>query len=77
VGHHLWTHHARALAHMLLAAFLTSGMSILATGAWYMLRGTDRPEARIMLRWGRGLVDRKNTDGLLQNFGRQPDEGQR
>jgi cytochrome bd ubiquinol oxidase subunit I len=42
--------------HMLLAAFLTSGMSIIATGAWYMLRGTDRPEARIMLRWGLGLV---------------------
>ncbi len=25
--------------HMLLAAFLTSGMSIIATGAWHMLRG--------------------------------------
>src|SRR6516164_24215 len=27
--------------HMLLAAFLTSGMSIAATGAWYLLRGKD------------------------------------
>jgi cytochrome bd ubiquinol oxidase subunit I len=42
--------------HMLLAAFLTSGMSILATGAWYLLRGEHPPEARVMLRWGLGLV---------------------
>jgi hypothetical protein len=35
---------------------LTSGMSILATGAWYMLRGQDRPEARVMLHWCLGLV---------------------
>jgi len=26
--------------HMLLAAFLTTGMSIIATGAWYLLRAT-------------------------------------
>ena len=25
--------------HMLLAAFLTTGMSVIATGAWYLLRG--------------------------------------
>src|SRR5262249_2888238 len=42
--------------HMLLAAFLTSGMSISATGAWYLLRDKDCPEARAMLRWGLGLV---------------------
>jgi cytochrome d ubiquinol oxidase subunit I len=42
--------------HMLLAAFLTSGMSISATGAWFLLRGKDVPEARGMLRWGLGLV---------------------
>jgi cytochrome bd ubiquinol oxidase subunit I len=42
--------------HMLLAAFLTSGMSIIATGAWHMLRGRHLTEARMMLRWGLGLV---------------------
>jgi Cytochrome bd terminal oxidase subunit I len=33
--------------HMLLAAFLTSGMSIIATGAWHMLRGRHLAEARV------------------------------
>ncbi len=42
--------------HMLLAAFLTSGMSIIATGAWHMLRGRHLAEAHVMLRWGIGLV---------------------
>jgi cytochrome d ubiquinol oxidase subunit I len=42
--------------HMLLAAFLTTGMSITATGAWYLLRGKDVPAARVMLHWGLGLV---------------------
>jgi cytochrome d ubiquinol oxidase subunit I len=42
--------------HMLLAAFLTSAMSVAATGAWYLLRGVHRDEGRIMLRWSLGLV---------------------
>ena len=42
--------------HMLLAAFLTTGMSIIATGAWHMLRGKHVPEARVMLNWGLGIV---------------------
>lgn len=42
--------------HMLLAAFLTTGMSIIATGAWHMLRGRHLPEARVMLHWGLGIV---------------------
>jgi cytochrome bd ubiquinol oxidase subunit I len=42
--------------HMLLAAFLTSGMSIIAAGAWHLLRGFRVPEARVMLHWGIGLV---------------------
>jgi cytochrome bd ubiquinol oxidase subunit I len=42
--------------HMLLAAFLTSGMSMIATGALHMLRGRHLAEARVMLRWGMGLV---------------------
>jgi cytochrome bd ubiquinol oxidase subunit I len=42
--------------HMLLAAFLTTGMSIIATGAWHMLRGQHLAEARVMLRWGLGFV---------------------
>ncbi len=42
--------------HMLLAAFLTTGMSIIATGAWYLLRSRQLSEARVMLHWGLGLV---------------------
>jgi cytochrome d ubiquinol oxidase subunit I len=42
--------------HMLLAAFLTTGMSIIATGAWHMLGGRHEAESRVMLRWGLGLV---------------------
>ena len=42
--------------HMLLAAFLTTGMSVIATGAWYLLRGRQPAEARVMLHWGLGLV---------------------
>jgi cytochrome d ubiquinol oxidase subunit I len=41
---------------MLLAAFLTTGMCVAAAGAWYMLRGVHRAEARVMLHWGLGLV---------------------
>jgi cytochrome d ubiquinol oxidase subunit I len=39
---------------MLLAAFLTTGMCVAATGA--LLRGKDLPESGAMLRWGLGLV---------------------
>jgi cytochrome d ubiquinol oxidase subunit I len=42
--------------HMVLGAFLTSGMSVVSTGAWYTLRGVHRSEARVMLHWGLGLV---------------------
>jgi cytochrome bd ubiquinol oxidase subunit I len=42
--------------HMLLAAFLTTGMSVIATGAWHTLRGQHLSETRVMLRWGIGLV---------------------
>ena len=42
--------------HMLLAAFLTTGMCVAATGAWYLLRGKDVREAGAMLRWGLGFV---------------------
>jgi len=42
--------------HMLLAAFLTTGMSVTATGAWHMLRSHHLQEARVMLHWGLGLV---------------------
>jgi cytochrome bd ubiquinol oxidase subunit I len=38
--------------HMILAAFLTTGMSILAAGAWYLLRHRHHAEGRVMLRWG-------------------------
>ena len=42
--------------HMLLAAFLTTGMCVAATGAWYTLRGVHRAEARVMLHWGLAAV---------------------
>jgi len=42
--------------HMLFAAFLTTGMSVVATGAWFLLRRTYSEEGRVMLRWGLGLV---------------------
>ena len=42
--------------HMLLGAFLTTGMCIIATGAWYLLRGVHRAEGHLMLNWGLGLV---------------------
>ena len=42
--------------HMLLGCFLTTGMCVVSTGAWYMLRGVHRAEARVMLRWGLALV---------------------
>ena len=42
--------------HMLLAAYLTTAMCISATGAWYVLRGIHRAEARVMLHWGLGLA---------------------
>jgi cytochrome d ubiquinol oxidase subunit I len=42
--------------HMLLGAFLTTGMCVIATGAWYLLRGVHRDEGHVMLHWGLGLV---------------------
>ena len=41
--------------HMLFAAFLTTGMCVAATGAWYILRAIHRAEARVMLNWGLGI----------------------
>jgi cytochrome bd ubiquinol oxidase subunit I len=38
--------------HMLLASYLTGAFCVSATGAWYLLRGDFRAEARIMLRMG-------------------------
>jgi len=42
--------------HMLLAAFLTTGMCVAATGAWYVLRDVHHAAARVMLNWSLGLV---------------------
>jgi cytochrome d ubiquinol oxidase subunit I len=42
--------------HMLLGAFLTTGMCVTATGAWYTLRNIHRAEARVMLNWGLAFV---------------------
>jgi len=38
--------------HMLLASYVTGAFCVAAAGAWYVLRGVSRPEARIMLRMG-------------------------
>ena len=42
--------------HMLLAAYVTSAFCVAATGAWFVLRKRDRPEAQVMLRMGLGLA---------------------
>jgi cytochrome d ubiquinol oxidase subunit I len=42
--------------HMLLAVFLTTSMCVIATGAWYLLRGIHRDDARAMMHWGLGLA---------------------
>jgi cytochrome bd ubiquinol oxidase subunit I len=42
--------------HMLFAAFLTTGMCVAGCGAWYVLRGIHRDEARVMLHWGYAFV---------------------
>jgi cytochrome d ubiquinol oxidase subunit I len=42
--------------HMLLAAYVTSAFCVAATGAWYLLQGWDRAEARTMLRMGLGIA---------------------
>jgi cytochrome d ubiquinol oxidase subunit I len=42
--------------HMLMSAFITTGMCVIATGAWFTLRGRREEEARVMLRMGLGLV---------------------
>ena len=42
--------------HMVLAAYVTTAFCVAATGAWYALRGTNKVEARAMLRMGLGLA---------------------
>lgn len=44
------------LAHMVLAAYLTTGFVIGGIGALYLLRGRFIPQARIMLRMAVGLI---------------------
>jgi cytochrome bd ubiquinol oxidase subunit I len=42
--------------HMLLAAYVTTAFCVAATGAWYILQGRDRAEARTMMRMGLGIA---------------------
>jgi len=42
--------------HMLLAAYITSAFCIAATGAWHVLRGRFRSEARTMMAMALGLA---------------------
>jgi cytochrome d ubiquinol oxidase subunit I len=41
---------------MILAAYLTSAFCVAATGAWHLLRGTFKSDARVMLRMGLGIA---------------------
>ena len=42
--------------HMVLAAYVTSAFCVAATGAWHLLRGSFKSDARAMLRMGLGLA---------------------
>jgi cytochrome d ubiquinol oxidase subunit I len=42
--------------HMLLAAYVTTAFCVAATGAWYILQGRERTEARTMMRMGLGIA---------------------
>ena len=42
--------------HMILAAYVTTAFCVAATGAWHLLRGTNREAAGVMLRMGLGLA---------------------
>ncbi|WP_342237454.1 cytochrome ubiquinol oxidase subunit I [Inquilinus sp. OTU3971] len=42
--------------HMILAAYATSAFCVAATGAWHLLRGRFKSDARTMLRMGLGLA---------------------
>ena len=42
--------------HMLLAAYVTTAFCVASTGAWYILQGRDRTEARTMMRMGLGIA---------------------
>jgi cytochrome bd ubiquinol oxidase subunit I len=42
--------------HMLMASYVTVCFCVAATGAWYALRGSDKVEARLMIRMGLGLA---------------------
>jgi cytochrome d ubiquinol oxidase subunit I len=44
------------LAHMVVAAYLTTSFVVIATGARFMLAGRDREHAMIMLRMGLGMA---------------------
>jgi cytochrome d ubiquinol oxidase subunit I len=43
-------------SHMALACFLTTGMSVVATASWWLLRGRHPDEALVSLRWALGLM---------------------
>ena len=55
-GDHDGTRDEGALAAHAAGRIPDHRMSISATGAWYLLRGVHRAEARVMLHWGLGLV---------------------
>ncbi|HVJ54154.1 MAG TPA: cytochrome ubiquinol oxidase subunit I [Aliidongia sp.] len=42
--------------HMLMASYVTTAFCVAATGAWYLLRGMAKAEARAMLTMGLGLA---------------------
>ncbi len=44
------------LAHMTVAAFLSTALFVGASAAWHLLRGHDRPAVRLMLSMAMGMV---------------------
>lgn len=43
-------------SHMVLACFLTTGLCVVATASWWLLRGRHRDEALVSMRWALGLT---------------------
>jgi len=44
------------LVHMVLAAFIATALMVVASAAWHLLRGNDRPTVRTMLAMGVGML---------------------
>jgi cytochrome bd ubiquinol oxidase subunit I len=43
-------------SHMILACFITTGVCVVSTACWWLLKGQHRDEARVMLKWALPLL---------------------